>query len=62
VARIERLALSDAGRKVVKRHGVHVADAIDPAPVKHIKAFMSKKLPQLLELMSPQRRADLGCL
>lgn len=59
ITRIERLALSDAGRKVAKRHAIHVADAIDPIPVKHIKLFMSKKLPQLLKLMSAQRRADL---
>jgi hypothetical protein len=60
LARIERLALSDAGRKVAKRNAVHVADAIDPAPVKHIRPFMSRKLPQLLKLMSAQRRAELA--
>ena len=59
LARIEALSLSDAGRKVAKRYGVHVADAIDPAPVGHIKAFVSKKLPQLLKLMSAARRAEL---
>jgi hypothetical protein len=48
-----------AGRKVARRYGVHVADAIDPAPVAHIKAFVSKKLPQLLKLMSDTRRAEL---
>jgi len=62
LARIERLALSDAGRKVAKRYDIYVADAIDPVPVKHIKPFMSKKLPQLLKLMSAQRRADLNAL
>jgi hypothetical protein len=62
LARIERLALSDAGRKVAKRYGIHVADAIDPAPVGHIAQFMSKKLPQLLKLMSAQRRAELNSL
>jgi hypothetical protein len=60
LARIEALALSDAGRKVAKRYGVHVADAVDPAPVEHIKAFVSKKLPQLLKLMSDARRTELG--
>jgi hypothetical protein len=59
LSRIETLALSDAGRKVAKRYGVHVADAIDPAPVAHIKPFVSKKLPQLLKLMSAARRAEL---
>lgn len=59
LGRIETLALSDAGRKVAKRYEVHVADAVDPAPVAHIKPFMSKKLPQLLTLMSFARRAEL---
>jgi hypothetical protein len=59
LARLETLALSDAGRKVAKRFGVHVADAIDPRPVGHIKSFVSKKLPQLLKLMSAARRAEL---
>jgi hypothetical protein len=58
-ARIETLALSDAGRKGAKRYGVHVADAIDPALVGHIKPFVSKKLPRLLKLMSAARRAEL---
>ncbi len=57
--RLERLALSDAGRKVAKRYGVHVADAIDPGPVVHIESFMSRKLPQLLNLMSAARRTEL---
>jgi hypothetical protein len=57
--RIEGLALSDAGRKVAKRYHVHVADAIAPEPFLHIKAFMAKKLPQLLNLMSVQRRAQV---
>jgi hypothetical protein len=59
LARLETLALSDAGRKVAKRFGVHVADAIDPRPVGHIKSFVGKKLPQLLKLMSAARRAEL---
>jgi hypothetical protein len=59
LARIEALALSDAGRKVAQRYGVYVADAIDPAPVAHIEAFARKKLPQLLKLMSAARRAEL---
>lgn len=59
LARLESLALSDAGRKVAKRFGVHVADAIDPGPASHIASFVSKKLPQLLKLMSAARRTDL---
>jgi tRNA (Thr-GGU) A37 N-methylase len=59
LARIETLALSDAGRKVARRYGVHVADAIDPTPVAHIKPFVSKKVPQMLKLMSAARRAQL---
>jgi hypothetical protein len=59
IARIETLALSDAGRKVAQRYGVYVADAIDPASVAHIEPFVSKKLPQLLKLMSAARRSEL---
>ena len=57
--RIETLALSDAGRKLAKRYNVHVADAIDPVPLLHIRSFATKKLPQLLRLMSAERRAQL---
>jgi hypothetical protein len=60
LARIEALALSDAGRKVATRYGVHVADAIDLSSVGHIEAFVSKKLPQLLRLMSDARRAEIA--
>jgi hypothetical protein len=49
---VEHLALSDAGRKVAERFGVHVADAIDPQPVHHA-LFRAQKLPQLRALMSP---------
>jgi hypothetical protein len=62
ISRIESMAASDAGRKVAKRHRLHVADAIDPQPVTHMKAFMTKKLPQLLTMMSPRRRAELSPL
>ncbi len=58
--RIETLALSDAGRKVAKRYKVHVADAIDPQPVLHIESFATKRLPQLLSLMSSERQAQLA--
>lgn len=49
---VEHLALSDAGRKVAERFGVHVADAIDPQWVHHTQ-FHVQKLPQLRTLMSP---------
>ncbi len=57
--RIETLALSDAGRKVARRYHVHVADAIDPTPFLHTESFAAKKLPQLLLLMSGERKAHL---
>jgi hypothetical protein len=60
VARIEMLSLSDPGRKIATRHAVHVADAIDPIPLLHMKPFVEKKLPQLLKLMSAIRRAELA--
>lgn len=62
LARIEKMARSDAGRKVAKRFAVFVADAIDPTPVRHVKQFVSKKLPRLLPLMSPGRRAEVTTL
>jgi hypothetical protein len=49
---VEHLALSDAGRKVAERFGVHVADAIDPQRARHA-LFHVQKLPQLRTLMSP---------
>lgn len=61
-SRIERMALSDAGRKVARRHGVHVADAIEPSPVLHMDAFVANKLPQLLKLMSADRRVEIQAL
>jgi len=60
VRRIETLALSDAGRKLAKRFDVYVADAIEPAPLLHLEAFVTKKLPQLLKLMSATRRAQIA--
>lgn len=58
--RIQTLALSDAGRKVAKRYQVHVADAIDPLPLLHIESFKTKKLPQLLALMSNEWRMQIA--
>ena len=59
VSRIETMALSDAGRKVAQRFGVHVADAIEPAPLLRLPEFMSRKLPQLMRSMSPDRQEEL---
>jgi hypothetical protein len=55
---IERFAKSDAGRKTAARHHIHVADAIEPRTVADAN-FLKKKLPQLLTLMSTQRRMEI---
>jgi hypothetical protein len=60
LSQIEGLASSDAGRTVAKRYKVHVADAIDPVPLLHIKSFRAKKLPQLLKLMSAGRQTQVA--
>lgn len=57
-SRIERLARTDAGKKVARRFGVHVADALEPGLVDS-PAFHQRKLAQLLPLMSPSRRAEI---
>jgi hypothetical protein len=57
--RVESLALSDAGRKVAKRYQEFVADAIDPLPLLHLKPFATKKLPQLMKLMSAEWQRQL---
>lgn len=51
------MAQSDAGRKVAQRRGLHVADAIEPANALHVRAFRQKRLPQIMLLMSEDRRA-----
>ena len=49
------MMLSDAGRKIAKRFGVHVADAMEFPGLASHSDFMTKKLPQIVACMSPAR-------
>lgn len=57
--RIERMMLSDAGRKIAKRFSVHVADAMEFPGLTSHSGFMAKKLPQIVACMSPARIEEL---
>jgi hypothetical protein len=56
---IGKLASEDAGKRVAKKYGIHVADAIEPHAVPS-KEFRERMLPRLTSLMSPARRKEIS--
>ncbi|MEP7101117.1 MAG: hypothetical protein ABI781_11450 [Burkholderiales bacterium] len=59
VSEIEKLAIDDAGRKVVKRWEFHVADQIDPSLIP-AGAFRTRKGPTLKALWSADLASGFG--
>lgn len=54
------LAKSDAGKKISKRWGIHVADAIDPMIRASEPDFLSIELPNILSLMSDDAKEEFN--
>jgi hypothetical protein len=61
---IARWARDDAGRKVAERHGIHVADAIDPLTVPRTSRYWERGWPWQRQLMSAtyQRQVEATIL